>query len=398
MNLREQYAAARKAAQDIQDKAKAEGRAKTDEEKAEFDKHVAEAQRLKAIIDQVDADQAALADLAENLAPVAEPGRVTNVRERRSPGDIVIASEQFQATVAQYPEGRVPERADVRMSPVRVGSFNTLLTNPRLYPTEHIVAPQELEVIDLFAAINVIDDAPEKIEIDRETFTNAAAVYTEGSDGTKAESTIVYTPDVVTLDTIAHHIPVTTRALKYNSILRNRIDNRLTNGVLAKAQAEVAATLLASVGFMQTQAWDTNILVTLRKAITKAIKGSMAIGGSSTIRALIAAEDHESVDLALLNAMVALVGSQVSQTTAVWNAEMYPVFGLPKGVAFIGDSKQIDFYVGEGGVTVSAGWVGNQFIQNRITLLGEMDAKAAVIGGAALVATDLNPGVSPDFS
>jgi len=347
----------------------------------------------------IDGQRAALAALAEMAAEDADPGSgqpVVRVRERPlDPGAVVVGSEQFKAMMAQFPGGNIPKGANPTMGAVQIGSFrNALLTDPELYPVPHKMAPAELEIVDLFAHLNVIEDAPKTIQIDRETFTNAAAVYTEGSAESKAESTIVYTPDEVTLATIAHHIPVTTQALKYNSILRSRINTRLINGVRAKAQAEVAATLLASVALMQQQAWSTDYATTIRKAVTKAMRGIMAIGGSSEIKVLIAPEDHEALDLELLDAMVALAGQELAQTTRVWRAAVVPVYGLPAGVAFVGDSKQVDFYVGEGGVTVSTGWVDKQFIQNRITLLAEMDAKAAVIGGAALVATDLDAGGS----
>lgn len=400
MNLREQYAAARKAAQDIHDKATAEGRAKTDEEQAQFDAHLEDAKRLKAMLDQVDADNAAIAELAGAVDLDGPTAGITRVRERaQDAGAVVVNSEQFKAMMAQFPGGTIPKGANPTMGAVSVGSFrNTLLTDPELTAVPHKLAPQDLEVVDLFQHLNVIEDSPKTVQIDRETFTNAAAVYTEGADTTKAESAITYTPDEITLATIAHHIPVTTQALKYNSILRSRINNRLINGVRAKAQSEVATTLLASTGYMQTQGWDTDNATTIRKAVTKAMKGIMQIGGSSEIKILIAPDDHEALDLELLDAMVALAGQELAQTSRIWRSTVVPVYGLPAGVAFVGDSKQIDFYVGEGGVTVSTGWVDKQFIQNRITFLAEMDAKAAVIGGAALVATDLATGEEPDFS
>lgn len=405
MNIREQYAAARKAAQEIHAKATAEGRVKTEAEQAEFDAHVAKANELRPQIERMDADAAAVAAFVDTAAaadpePQAPAMQPRNVKVRGDrpldPGALVVESDQFKAMMTPFAGvAEMPKGANPTMAPVSIGSFrNALLTDPELYPVPHKLAPATLDIVDVFGHLNVIDDAPKTVQIDRETFTNNAGVFTEGSDTPKPESTLVYTPDEVTLATIAHHIPVTTQALKYNSILRSRINTRLVNGVLAKAQAEVVATLLAEQGLMQSQAFDTDIATTLRKALTKAQKGIMQIGGSSEIRVLISPDDHETLDLELLDAMVALAGQELQQTSRIWRATVVPVFGLTPGTAYVGDTKQIDFYVGSGGVTVSTGWVDKQFIQNRVTFLAEMDAKAAVIGGAALVAVDLDPDIS----
>lgn len=405
MNTREKYAAARKAAQDIVNKAKADGdRALTPEEREAFDAHMTEAQAAKAILDQAKADRESLDDLGDVLGATDEPA--DKPAKFATAGDRVVRSQQFAAMVAQFPDGNVPRGSRPTMSPVKLGGLdemlrsfqNAVLTDPGLYSTPVRVGPSALDVIDLFKAITVLEDMPKVVEIDRETFTNGAAVYTEGSDSTKAESTLTYTPDTVTLAVIAHHINVTTQALKHNQILRQRINGRLINGVLAKLQAEVAATLRASHGYMQTQGYTTSIPVTLRKAVTKAMQGMAAIGSMNPVRVLIAAEDHEALDLSLLNAMVALAGQELTQTARIWRAEVVPVFGLPKGVAYVGDTEQVELYLGEGGATVSAGHVDKQFIQNRLTMLGEIEGKAAVVGGAALVATDLDPLADPDLS
>lgn len=387
MKLREQYAAALKAAKDIQEKVKAENRAKTPEEKTAFDAHVAEAKRLKAMLDEIDADQAELGELTESVAATLVEGVIVR-NERKTPGQVVIESDAYKAMKAQNPGG-APDRP--QMNKVSVGSFlNAVTVEETMAPALYRVAPQSLSQIDIFDAINVIENAPESIKIFRFAFTNAAAVAAPGS--TKEESDLEITSDTVNLDTIAHHTPVNNQTLWHNSLLRNRIDVAMINGVRAKAQAEVADELVAQVALMQTQAFDTDLATTIRKAVTKAQRGIMEMGGNPVISVALAPEDHETLDLELLAAMVALAGQELTQTARIWRANIVPLFGLPEGTAFVGDLKQVDFYIGVNGITVTTGWINEQFIKNQVTILGEMEAKAAVIGGAAIVSTDLGTG------
>ena len=387
MNLREQYAAARKAAQDIHDKAKAESRAKTPEEKVAYDGHVAEAKRLKTMLDEIDADQAELTELTESVAVTLVDGVIVR-NERRTPGQVVVESEPYKAMKASHPGGP-PDRP--QMSKVSVGSFlNAVTVEETMSPALYRVAPLSLSQIDIFDAINVIENAPDAIKIFRFAFDNDADVVAPGDP--KPESDLAITSDTVNLDTIAHHTPVNNQTIWHNALLRNRIDVAMINGVRAKAQAEVADELVAQVALMQTQTFDTDLATTIRKAVTKAQRGIMEMGGNPVISVALAPEDHETLDLELLAAMVALAGQELTQTARIWRANIVPLFGLPEGNAFVGDLKQVDFYVGVNGITVTTGWINEQFIKNQVTILGEMEAKAAVIGGAAIVSTDLGTG------
>ena len=389
MNLREQYAAARKAAQDIHDKATAEGRAKTPEEKTAYDGHVAEAKRLKAMLDEIDADQAELAELTESVAigtPIA--GVISAFERPKTPGQVVVESDAYKAMKAANPAGGTGTEP-VKMGKVSVGSFrNAISVEETMSPPLYRVAPVSLSQIDIFNAINVVENAPDAVKIFRFAFDNDADIVAPG--GTKPESDLTITSDTVNLEVIAHHTPVNNQTLWHNSLLRNRIDVHMINGVRARAQAEVAQELLDQRALMGVQDFDTDIATTLRKAVTKAQLGAMEMGADpSNISVALSPYDHETLDIEMLEAMVALAGQELTQTARIWRAKVVPLFGLTEGVAFVGDLKQVDFYVGTQGITVTTGWVNDQFIKNQVTILGEMEAKAAVIGGAAIVATDL---------
>lgn len=395
--LAERLAEIRAEAQSIQDTADQAGRPKTEEEQAAFDAKIKEAKDLKTAIDGQRAAKDFLDELAdEDPDPEPAPTRAAGARgTRQTPGDVVVNSEAYKAMKAAHPAGP-PDKSKPSMGSVNIGSFRNAVTiGTATEQPLHVVAPMSLTAIDIFGAINVVEDAPDTIKIFRTTFTNNAAVVATGV--TKPESNLVITPDTVNLDVIAHHTPIDKKTLWHNALLRNKIDVAMINGVRGKAQLEVAAELIDQIDLMQKQGFDTDLATTLRKAMTKAMRGIMEIGGSSEISVAISLEDHEALDLELLDAMVALAGQELTPTGRIWRARVVPLFGLTEGVAFVGDLKQVDFYVGQG-ISVTTGWVNEQFIENRLTILAEMEAKAAVIGGAAIVATDLASGTEPDFS
>lgn len=370
----------------------------TDEEQTRFDELVAEAEKFKKTIANQAVASAALADMeAEDPDPVTDPGRTAATGRRQTPGDVVVNSDAYKAMKAAHPAGP-PDRSKPSMGSVNIGSFKAAVTVGT--PTEqplHVIAPMSLTAIDIFNAINIVEDAPDTIRIFRSVFTNNADVVATGV--TKPESNLVITPDTVNLEVIAHHTPIDKKTLWHNALLRNKIDVAMVNGVRGKAQAEVAAELEVArlAGLLQEQGFDTDFATTLRKAMTKAMRGIAAIGGTPMISVAISLEDHEALDLELLDAMVALAGQELAPTGRIWRANVVPLFGLPEGVAYVGDLKQVDFYVGQG-ISVTTGWVNEQFIENRLTILAEMEAKAAIIGGAAIVATDLDATAEPNFS
>lgn len=397
--LTERRAEIRAEAQKIVDAAEAEARPLTDEEQAKFDELVTEGKRVNTAISEGRAAREALDELAGDDPEPDQPAadaRPSGRRRAQTPGERVVNSEAYKAMLAAHPAGP-PDRSKPEMGAVHVGGFmNAVTVSSPMEQELQVIAPTALTPIDIFDAINVVEGAPDSIKIWRATFTNNAAIQASLGD-TKQESNLVYTDDTVNLDVIAHHTPIDKKTLWHNALLRNRIDVAMVNGVRAKAQVEVANELLASVSLMQQQGFDTDLATTLRKAMTKAMRGIASVGGSPVISVALSLEDHEKLDLELLDAMVALAGQELTPTGRIWRARVVPVFGLPEGVGYVGDLKGVDFYVGQG-ISVTTGWVNDQFIKNRLTILAEMEAKAAVINGAALVATDLDGDALPDLS
>lgn len=377
--LRERYAAASQAAHEIHDAAKAEDRPLTDEERAKFDELVAEATDLKGKAEQADADKIALADL-ETLAETPAGDKPAG-----SIGEQFVNSDQYKAMLASY-GGKISDTAQrIQMDAVRVAEFhNALVTDPGFTAPTHRVAPESLEIIDLLSAITLIENAPSVIKTFTGAFTSAAATVAEGA--LKPEATLVWTPTTLTLETTAHHIPITNQALGHNPTLRTRIDGHLVNGVRAKLQADIAAVLALAVG-MQTQAWDTDLTTTIRKAITLAQTGGAQIGaGPASV--LISTGDAELIDLEQLAHAAYAPGQAPAQVQSLWRRPIVVSEAVPDGFAYVGDLKQVELYTGDA-IQVTTGWIDQQFIENKLTILAEVEAKAGVFGAGALVKADL---------
>lgn len=378
--LTDQIVAARQAAAEIHDTAKAEDRPLTDAERAEFDRLVAEASDLKARHEQAVADRDALRDLEQ----IAEPTQAGGGRPM-SMGERFVNSDAYQQMLASY-GGRIPEGTRVQMGAVDVGSIvNAVLEDPAFTPALHRIAPASLSIVDLFAAITVIDNAPQLVKTFTATFTNVAADVAESA--AKPEATLVYADVDLVLKTIAQHIPVTNQALGHNPTLRNRIDVHLVNGIRARMQAKVA-TVLSGASGIQTQAFSTDLRTTIRRAITKAQNAAAQLGaGMPSI--LISANDAETLDLeALAVATTMMEGTGPAQTERLWRTPLIVSPSIADGFAYVGDLKQVELYVG-GPITVTTGWIDDQFIKNQLTLLAETEAEAGVLTAPALVKADL---------
>lgn len=168
--------------------------------------------------------------------------------------------------------------------------------------------------------------------------------------------------------------------------MRDEIDVNLTNGVRAKLANDVATVVGAGVG-MQTQAFDTNITKTIRKAITKAQIASVTLG-TGALGILISAIDAETLDLEQIANAAYAPGQTPEQAKGIWRTPLVVATGLPSGFAYVGDLKQIKLHLGSG-ISITTGWQNDQFVKNQLTILAETEAKARLRLAGALVKTDV---------
>ena len=379
--LKERFEQAKAEAQTIYNAATESG-SMSDDEAQRFAELTESAKAMREQLDLLANGRAQLDALAADVPAPAANGR------RQSPGEAFVNSDQYRRLVAQYPSG-IPTGSRVSLdAAVNVGSIrNTLMTDPGTATPLHVIdAPTGVAVFDLLNAVTIIDDAPPVIKHFTATLsTNAAAVAAEGAAA--AESAITWANVSLSMDNIAHHIPVTNQALTRNSMMRQIVDAFMSNGVRARVQTEIATDLAAWSG-LTAQAYDTNLRTTLRKAVTKAMRNGAIIGaGAPSI--LLSANDAETLDLEMLSSLTIQNGTGPQTTANLWRLPIVVAHsGLADGFAYVGDLRQIVFYT-TGQVNVSTGWVNTQFTEGEQTILANTEGVTGVLGAAAIVKADL---------
>lgn len=381
----ERYTAAKQAATELHNKVRSEDRPMTDKERGDFNALIDEATGLKAQHERAVADQSALADL-NDLADLAErPTETSSPAARGSWGDRFVDSAEYKRMLNSY-GGNVPSGTRVSMGSVSMGDIrNALISDPGFTNPDIEVVRTNPYTNNLFDAISIVPNSPQSFKTFTATFTNAAATVAEGA--AKPESSLSWDPVTVTLETTAHWVPVTNQALSHESLVRDEIDTNLVNGVRAKLAGDVATVVAAAAG-VQTQAYDTDLTTTIRKAITKAQTAAVTLG-TGPIGILVSATDAETIDLEQLAYAAYAAGQAPQQVAGLWRTPLVVVPGFTAGYAYVGDLKQIKLHTGPGGVKVTTGWQGTQFIENKLTVLAETEAKARVRLAGALVKADL---------
>lgn len=228
--------------------------------------------------------------------------------------------------------------------------------------------------------ITVGTTASDTIEYAREVSrTNAAAPVAEAtttSNGTKPESALVLEKVTTPVKTIAHWIPATKRALADAGQLRTIIDSFLMMGLEQVLEDQMIAgdgsgENLDGIGHMsgtQSQAFDTDLLTTIRKART--LVETIAFAVPRAI--LMNPNDKETFDLLQDNEGRYYFGGPAGMNNLpIWSMPVVQSLGVPAGTAYVGDFKTCVLWDREqGGIQVSDSHA-SFFIQNLVAILAE---------------------------
>lgn len=235
--------------------------------------------------------------------------------------------------------------------------------------------------------------------------TNAAAPVpeatgTSGGDasgdvaGTKPESDIVLEQVEDTVKTIAHWIPMTRRALSdaaqvatlAESFLRYGLEEELEDQMLSGAGTGENFEGIFEVDGTQSQAFDTDIFVTARKAITKAKKN----GRARNITIVVSLEDEENIDL-LRDGNDRFFGNGPFNLgpATLWGRRIVASEALDEGTAIIGDFSWATLWDREDAGVMLSDSHADFFVRNLVAMLAELRAGFGVIRPSAFVITDL---------
>ena len=422
--LVEQIKASLKSARDIAERAEKDGdRDFTDAERAEVQAKMTEAGELKKRLDQAKADEkmrAAIADLGDGIGLVDDPAGKGAKRTpsgliipdgKKSIGQHFIESAEYQDLLKSAPNGQFQKNQRVQSRPV---GFKDLITGASQTSAGALVQEdwRGLQVgLDAFQRPLRLRDvvtpgttSSDTVKYARITGTtnNAApvpeATATSGTSGTKPESGLTLAEVTTPVKTIAHWIPITKRALSDAAQVRTLIDAFLRYGLEEELEDQMISgdgtgenfEGLANVSGIQAQPFDTDALVTTRRAKTLV----RTVGRSVANAYLINPVDLEDIDLLkdgnehfYFGGPAAAGGAQT-----LWGVPVVETEAVPAGTAYVGDFRKAILWDREqASITVSDSHA-DFFVRNMVAILAELRAAFGVLKPNAFVEIDLGGG------
>jgi len=324
-------------------------------------------------------------------------------------GEQFTSSEAFKGWLNQIaPKGHVPDRVKLQSPGVEISS-KTLLTgvsstsagalvvNERLSIIDAGTFQRPLTVMDLISRGTTGSDTAEYVR--QGTHTNNAAPVAEATatgDGTGAKPESAMALSIVTevAKTIAHWIPATRRALADAGQLRSLIDTFLRYGLDEELEDQVLNGDGTGENFLgiyntpntSTQAWDTNILTTTRKARTKV----RTLGRATPNGYLLHPTDWETIDLLQDNeARYYFGGPSAIGAPRLWGLPVVESEANTVGAGLCADWRLAMLWDREQAQILVSDSHSDFFIRNLIAILAELRAIFGVIRPAAFVEMDL---------
>jgi HK97 family phage major capsid protein len=414
-------------AQAIATKADAEDRDFTDAERAEVTAKLNEANAKKKDLDKAKADAKVRAQLKELGGDVEEddepqkPAGHARLAKGKSLGHHFIGSSEYKELLSTAPGGQFTKQHRIQTRPVGYDRLLPTVGEKALVTGASTTSGGAFVFPDILSGLQVGLTAFERplmlrnlvtngtttsdtVEYVRLTgVTNSAAPTAEAtttSNGTKPESALTAGKVTTPVRTIAHWIPITKRALSDAAQVLTLIDNFLQYGLEEELEDQMIGgdgtgenfTGLANTSGIQTQAFDTNVLVSLRKAKTKV----RTVGRSIPTGYAMNPVDVETLDLLTDNQARFYFGgpsggaaTNGGLTTPLWNLPVIETEAVPAGTAYVGDWRKCILWDREQSSITMSDSHANFFIQNLVAILAEMRAAFGVIQPNAFVQVDL---------
>lgn len=421
-----------KAAQAVAAKAETEGREFTPEERTQVKASIDAAKGVHDQLAELDGDTAlvaqlnALGTITGDLATGGgvRPGKGKSLGER-----FTSAPEFTEWLKSQAPGGQISERSRLGNSPPvafegikdMLGAFRTkaeIIAGLDQTSAGALVFPEWLGLQDLgpFQRPLVIRDlittgttGTDTVEYARVTgFTNNAAPVPEAAgtaagdgvgdvSGVKPVTGFELEKVTATVKTIAHWLPATKRSLSDAAQVRTLIDNFLMYGLEEELEDQIISgddtgenfEGILNVPGHQVQPFTTDLLVTARKAKTKA----RVIGRVRPSAYVFNPYDNERIDL-LKDGVQRFYGNGPFGVgpDQLWGLPRIESEALPEGTGMLADWRMAVLWDREqAGIQVSDSHA-DFFIRNLVAILAEMRAAFGVIRPKAFVEIDLTSG------
>ncbi|MGW5920830.1 phage major capsid protein [Nocardia fluminea] len=416
-----------KTARDLAEKAGEEGRALTDAEQTDYDAAMAKGRDLLEQIKVAKRDLEILEEAKSLAAEIGEPAvddveaqGERPIRERvKSLGLQVIESEQFKSVLAPYKGGRIPEKARIQSDPISVKglfvggsdtSAGAFVVNEQTGIVE-MLGRKPLKIRDLVSARRTGSDTVEYVA--QTSHTNAAAVVPEATSsapptapgsagalvlatggGYKPEGSWAFERRTAVVKTIAEWVPATKRALADVAALEGLINDELAQDIAEAEEGQILTgngsgenfTGVLNTSGIQTQAFDTDIFVTVRRAITKA----RVVGRVNPTAIVVNPAEAEAIDLARDEMGRFYYGGPFAYgPRTLWGVPVVESESQPAGRGTLGDwAKAVVWDREQTTVTVSDSHA-DFFIRNLVAILAEKREAFAVTRPPAFVDVDL---------
>ncbi len=319
------------------------------------------------------------------------PGHPTKGKGRKD-GEPKSIGELFSESgmMKKVSEGHMGPEAEFEGVDVMAALFQTgggwappSIRSDRVVP----FAVRTLVLADLLPIVNV--SLPTYLYMEETTFTNSAAAVAEGSS--KPEVALALTERTETIRKIAGYLPVTDEQLSDVPAARQYIDSRL--GYMVKqildsqivggngsGQNLVGINHSARSG-VQQQAKSSDVT---QDAVYKAMTKIRVNAFSEPNGVVFHPNDWQDVRLATASGSgIYLFGPPSDPgVERLWGLNVVQTTGLTEGTALVGDFNQAALLLREG-LTMKVGYVNDDLIKNRQTIVAELRAAVAVFRPAA---------------
>lgn len=325
-------------------------------------------------------------------------------------GEGFIANPAFKSwldTVSR--NGHIPQRTHIQSPPFEFEGLKALITGGSLTSGGALVTPDRLSIVDagVFGRTLTIRDlvtggttGSDTVEYVRQgAHTNAAAVVPEATatgdaTGAKPESDMALSVVTENVKTIAHWVAATNRALADAGQLRTLIDAFLRYGLEEELEDQMIngsgvgenfTGILNTTG-TSSQAWDTDMLTTTRKARTKVMTEGRAQATGYVLNPL----DWEALDLTQdAENRYYFGGPMVMGTPRLWGLPVVESEAIAEGTAIVADWRLAVLWDRAQASITTSNSHSDFFIRNLVAILAELRAAFGVIRPQAFVEIDM---------
>lgn len=405
-----------------------------------YDEHLAKGREKLEEIRTAKADLAVLGaakELADEIGPLAKAdldaqGRHQDARQRvKALGLQVVESPEFKAMLRPFTAAdgsvRIGEKTRIQSDPIRVkglfvGGIDTsagaFVVSEQTGIVE-MLGRRPLTIRDLISVRRTGSDTVEYVE--QTSHTNAAAVVAEATSsaapalpaldgnalaagaalvnnangGYKPEGSWAFVRRTAVVKTIAEWVPATKRALADVAFLEDLINQELAADVAETEEAQIVAgdgsgenfTGIRNWSGIQTQAFDTDIFKTVRKAITKA----RTVGRVNPNAILVSPATAELIDLSKDGENRYYYGGPQSMgARTLWGVPVVESESQADTDVLVGDFSKAVFWDREDTTVTISDSHADFFVRNMVAILGEKRGAFALTRPKAIVKAALS--------